>query len=79
MNTENNIDELKPLTLSAAAEALRTQYPHFYFTESQLRTMCIKRLVPHLELPTCGRLRRVRYMVRVRELVNHFKKQYRPA
>lgn len=75
----NELNELKPVTLKQAADILSENYPHFYFTETQLRTMCVKQLVPHLEMPTCGRLRRVRYMVRIRELVNYFKKQYKPA
>lgn len=72
-------DLLKPVSLKTAEQVLKEQFPHFYFSESQLRTMCIKRLMPHMEMPTCGRQRKVRYMVRVREIVNHFKKQYKPA
>lgn len=79
--TEETItfDMLKPVSLRVASETLKEKFPHFYFSETQLRCMCIKRLVPHIEMPTCGMRRKVRYMVRIREIVNHFKKHYKPA
>lgn len=75
---EDVIKEI-PVSLEQAECLLLRFHPESYFSESQLRTMCIKRLMPHMELPTCGRQRKVRYMVRVREIVNHFKKQHKPA
>lgn len=79
--TEESIsfDMLKPVSLKVASETLKEKYPHFYFTETQLRNMCLKKLMPHFEVPTCGMRRKVRYMVRIREIVNHFKKLYKPA
>ena len=76
---QEDFNVLKPVTLKEASATLKEKYPHFFFSENQLRSMCIKQLVPHLEMPTCGTQRKVRYMVRVRELVNHFKKQDKPA
>lgn len=79
--TEETItfDMLKPVSLRVASDMLKEKYPHFFFSETQLRNMCKKRLVPHMEMPTSGRQRKVRYTIRIRELVNHFKKHYKPA
>lgn len=75
---EDVINEI-PVPLALAESLLLRFHPNFYFDAKTLQTMCIKQLVPHLEMPTCGLTRKVRYMVRVGDIVKHLKKKEKTA
>ena len=82
MKTEENLNTLElqqPVTLTQAAKILKEKFPRFFFDSRTLQTMCIKQLVPHLEMPTCGLHRKVRYLIRVGDLVKHLKRQEKSA
>lgn len=70
-----NVDAMEdvPVSLKQASELLKVRFPEFYFKESQLRHMCLNRVVPHILVPTCGMLRKVRYKVVVSKLVRFFR------
>ena len=75
----NALDLQQPVSLSEASKILEERFPRFYFKAKALQTMCIKQLVPHLEMETCGLTRKVRYMVRVGDIVKHLKKKEKTA
>lgn len=68
-----------PMTLTTASRLLAEEHPEFAFSAAQLQSMCKRRLIPCLCLPTCGLERKYRHMVNYHEVVRHFKSCLRTA
>ena len=69
----------RPVRLSMASEILRKLYPEHYRDVKQLRTLCEKSIIPHENQALCGTQRINRFLVRIEELVAHWKKQHKSA
>ena len=75
----NKLEEKRPLTLKKASEYLMAHYPEHYRDVKQLRALCEKSLIPHDVEDLCGLKRKVRFLVRIEQLIPIWKKQHKTA
>lgn len=65
------------VSVNKAAEVLAVHWPEFYMTNSQLRTLSLRKRTLFRLGKQNGRLRPVKLTTKVRDLVNYFKAQYK--
>ena len=67
-------DKKRPMLLATAARLLEEEYPEMAFSAAQLGSMCRKRVIPCINMPTCGMSRKYRNMVYYPQLVSFLKR-----
>ena len=60
-----------PMTFTQAARLLAEEHPEIAFSAVQLRSMAQRRVIPCLQLQSCGTIRKTYKMVNYPELVKH--------
>lgn len=72
-------EEMRPMRLIEAERYLKLNYPRYFRTAKELGRLCEKHLIPHVAEPQCGVTRKVRYLVRIKDLMAKWKTYDRPA
>lgn len=67
------------MSFSEASKRLAKEYPEFAFTAEQLRRMARRRVIPSIEIPTCGTCHQSFHKVCYDELVAFFQTCKREA
>lgn len=65
------------ITLAEAARRLAAEHPEFPYTKEQLRRMCYRRQIPHMNITACGTQRKNFSQINYNLLVEHLKKCFR--